>query len=182
MKTSEAIEKRRSIRKYQDKSISEDLVEKLINAARLAPSAYNGQPSRFLVIRDAKTKQMLKDSKIFKHDFVYDAPLIIVCCADPEVYPKERFEPVYSNSAEIGGDIGAVRDLALSSQNLVLLATELGLGTCYVGLVDRNRIKEIFDIPKNYVLPFVITVGYPDESPKPLARKNLEDFVLKHKK
>ncbi|MCX6794562.1 MAG: nitroreductase family protein [Candidatus Falkowbacteria bacterium] len=179
MRIGEIIKKRRSIRKYQDRNISESLVRKLINAARLAPSAYNGQPSKFLVVRDAKTKQILKDSKIFKHDFVYSAPLIIVCCADPEVYPKERFEPIYSNSSEIGGDIGAVRDLAISSQNLVLMATELGLGTCYVGLVDRRKIKEIFHIPQNYVLPFVITVGYPDENPKPLLRKNLEDFVLK---
>ena len=179
MKIGEIIEKRRSIRKYQDKSISEDLVGKLINAARLAPSAYNGQPSRFLVVRDEKTKQQLKDAKIFRQDFVYTAPLIIICCADPDVYPKERFEPTYSNAAEIGGDIGAVRDLSLSSQNLVLMATELGLGTCYVGLVDRNKIKEMFHIPENYVLPFVITVGYPDEEPKPLIRKNLEEFILK---
>jgi nitroreductase len=179
MRIGDIIQKRRSIRKYQNKDIPEDFIEKLIDAARLAPSAYNGQPSKFVVIRDKKIKQMLKDAQSFKHDFVYTAPLIIICCADPEVYPKERFEPTYSNAAEIGGDIGAVRDLSISSQNLVLMATELGLGTCYVGLVDRNKIKEILNIPKNYVLPFVITVGYPDETPGPLIRKDLTDFILK---
>lgn len=179
MNTETAIKDRRSIRKYQDKEIPEDLVKDILNAARLAPSAYNAQPSRFVVIQDKKTKETLKKSNIFKQPFVYSSPVIIVCLGDPEVYPKERLEPTYSNPKEIAGDIGAVRDVAISTQNLVLRATELGLGTCYIGLVDRDKVKDILDIPKNYVLPFAITVGYPDEQPEASARKNLDEIILK---
>jgi len=178
MDVKKAIKKRRSIRKYRDKKISNVLVKELINAARLAPSAYNAQPSRFFIVKSISVKQKLKENNIFKQDFVYTAPIIIVCCADQNVFPKERFEPIYSNPREIGGELGAVRDLSIATQNLVLRATELGLGTCYVGLVNRNKIKEILAIPKNCVVPFVITVGYPAEKPKPTPRKKLKEFVM----
>jgi nitroreductase len=177
MTVEQAIKNRRSIRKYQGIKVPSSLIKKLLTAAQLAPSAYNAQPSKFIVITDKKIRQKLQDNNIFKHSFVYSAPLLIICCANPEVYPKEKFEPVYSNSAEIGGDVGAVRDLSISTQNLVLMATELGLGTCYIGIVNRNKIKEILNIPKNYVLPFVITVGYPDEKPKPSSRKPLKEII-----
>jgi nitroreductase len=172
------IQKRRSIRKYQDKKVSDIIVRELIDAARLAPSAYNAQPSRFFVVKSFAIKQKLKDNKIFKQDFVYTAPIIIVCCADQSVFPRERFESVYSNPHEIGGKLGAVRDLSIATQNLVLMATELGLGTCYVGLVKRDKIKEILDIRKNFVVPFVITVGYPTEKPKPTPRNELGKLIL----
>ncbi|MFA5349096.1 MAG: nitroreductase family protein [Candidatus Paceibacterota bacterium] len=178
MDVNKTIETRRSIRKYQDKEISMDLIKDILNAARLAPSAYNAQPSRFIVIQDKKIKETLKENNVFKQPFVYNAPVIIICLGDPEVYPKERLEPIYSNPKEIAGDIGAVRDVAISAQNLVLRATELGLGTCYIGLVNRDRIKEILGIPDNYVLPFVITVGYPDEDPDPMPRKDMKDIII----
>lgn len=172
------IKKRRSIRKYQDKKVSNDLIKELINAAILAPSAYNAQPSRFFVVKDKSTKQKLKENNIFKQESVYTAPIIIVCCADQNVFPKERFEPVYSNPREIGGNLGAVRDLSIAAQNLVLMATELGLGTCYVGLVNRDKIKEILGISKDYVVPFVITIGYPAEEPKATFRNGFKNFLL----
>jgi len=174
------IEKRRSIRKYKDTKIPSSLVGELIKAARLAPSAYNAQPTKFVIIRTKETKEMLRKNNIFKQVFVYDSPLIIVCLGDPEVYPKERLEPTYSNPQEIAGDMGAVRDVSISAQNLVLRATELGLGTCYIGLVARKKIKEILDIPSNYVLPFVIIAGYPAEKPKATPRKSLKDFIIKN--
>lgn len=58
------------------------------------------------------------------------------------------------------------------------MATELGLGTCYIGLVNRDKIKEILDIPKNFIVPFVITVGYPAEKPKPTPRNKLKKIIL----
>src|SRR4030042_2412745 len=136
------IENRRSIRAYKSIEIPSSLVKELIRAARLAPSAYNAQPSRFVIIRKKENKEMLRKNNVFKQAFVYDSPLIIVCLGDPEVYPKERLESTYSNPQEIAGDMGAVRDVSISAQNLVLKATELGLGTCYIGLVARKKIKE----------------------------------------
>ena len=175
-----AIENRRSVRKYQDKKIPDSLVNELIEAARLAPSAYNAQPTRFVIIRSEEVKEKLKENKIFKQNFVYQAPIIIICCGDAEVYPKERLENTYSSPKEIAGEVGAVRDISIAAQNLVLRATELGLGTCYIGLVAREKAKDILDIPKNYVLPFVITVGYPAEEPKAMPRKNKKDLIIKN--
>lgn len=180
MQVEEAIKIRRSIRKYQAKAVPDNLIKELIEAARLAPSAYNAQPSRFFIIKDDTAKQKLKDNNIFKQPFIYNSPLIIICCADPDVYPKERFEPTYSKASEIGEKIGAVRDISFASQNLVLRATELGLGTCYIGLFNRDKIKakEVLNIPARYVLPFAILVGYPAEEPKPTPRKKIEEIIL----
>lgn len=177
MTVEEVIKNRRSIRQFRDQEVPEVLIRKLIDSARLAPSAYNAQPAKFVIIKDRSTKQKLKANSIFKHDFVYQAPLIIICCADPEVYPKERFDPVFSNASEIGGDIGAVRDLSISAQNLVLTADSLGLGSCYIGLIDRNKAKEVLGIPGNYVMPFALILGYPNEKPEAKPRKGIEEFI-----
>jgi nitroreductase len=123
------ITKRRSIRKYQAKKVSDVLIKELINAARLAPSGNNAQPARYFIVQDEKIKQKLKENKVFKQEFVYQAPVIIVCCGNPEVYPKEKLEPGFDDSFQIR----AVRDVSIAAQNLVLRATELGLGTCYIG-------------------------------------------------
>ena len=179
MDVKKAIKKRRSIRKYQDKVVPNVLIKELIKAARLAPSAYNAQPTKFVILKSKEIKEQLKESNVFKQDFVYEAPVIIVCCGDPEVYPKEKLESIYSNPAEIAGEVGAARDISIAVQNLVLRATELGLGTCYIGLVARGKIKEILGIPQNYVLPYVIILGYPAEEPKEKPRKNIEDLIIK---
>lgn len=174
------IEKRRSVRKFKDIKVPKSLIKELIEAARLAPSAWNAQPWRFVIIQKNAIKETLRKNNVFKQAFVYNAPLIIVCLGDPEVFPKERLEPIYSNSQEIAGDMGATRDVSISAQNLVLRATDLGLGTCYIGLVQRKRIKEILGIPDNYVLPFVIIAGYPAEKPQASSRKNLRDFIIEN--
>ncbi len=179
MNLKDAILKRRSIRKYKDKAVPNLLIKELLEVARMAPSAYNSQPSRFFIIKDKKIKKILRENNVFKQDFVYLAPVIIVCSADKDVFPKEKFEAVYSKSSEIGGEIGAVRDLSIACQNLVLRAVDLGLGTCYVGLVNRDKAKEILKIPKDFVLPFIITLGYPNEKPKEATRKPLSKFIIK---
>ena len=167
------------MRKYQDKRVSDILVKELIEAARLAPSAYNAQPSKFIILRNKEIKEKLRRNNVFKQAFVYNSPLIIVCLGDPEVYPEKRLESIYGSPQEIAGNIGAVRDVSIGAQNLVLRAMELGLGTCYIGLVARDKIKEILGIPSNYILPFVIMAGYPAEKPNPTPRKDLKDFIIK---
>jgi nitroreductase len=177
MDTEIIIKKRVSVRKFQKKAVPTALVNKIMEAARLAPSAYNAQPWRFVVVSSLQVKQILRENNIFKQSFVCEAPLIIVCSADPDVFPKERFESTYSDATEIGGNIGAVRDLSISAQNLVLAAYNNGLGACYIGLLDRKKIKELLNIPKNYVIPFVIILGYPAEKPGHTARKELKGIM-----
>ncbi|MFA7653597.1 MAG: nitroreductase family protein [Candidatus Magasanikbacteria bacterium] len=167
-----AIAQRRSIRKYQDKEVPNDLIEEIIDAARLAPSGKNSQPWRFYIVKDRKIKNEFKANKIFTRDFVYNSPAFIICCADPNVYQHHPEE--FDNQ----NDIRANRDLAIASAFLILRATELGLGTCYIGSVNRDKIKNILNIPSSYLVPYVITVGYPNENPQPTPRKKLEEIVL----
>lgn len=174
MEVKEAIEKRRSIRKYKDKEIPEELIKELIEAARLAPSGNNAQPWKFQIVRDKETKEKLKEIGVFKQNFVYMAPIIIVCCADPEAYPKAEFDPDFDDPYEIR----AMRDLSIASQNLVLRATELGLGTCYVGWANKEKIKITLGLPKKYNVLYVITVGYPDEQSTPRSRKDINEIII----
>jgi nitroreductase len=175
MDIEEVIKKRRSIRKFLAKDVPDSLINELIEAARLAPSSHNAQPWKFLVLKDKETKDKLKDNAIFKHSFVYESPLIIICCADPDLSAKPS-DSIFSDM-DASGKAG--RDLAFACQNLVLRATGLGLGTCYIGMINREKIKNILNIPQNYILPFVIIAGYPAEEPKPTPRKSTDEIVLK---
>jgi len=172
MKVENAIKSRRSIRKFKDKEMSDALINKLIESARLAPSSHNAQPWKFYIVKNKEVKEKLKENNIFRHPFVYKSSCIIVCCADPDLSAKPS-DSIFSDQ-DLAGKAG--RDLAFASQNLVLQATELGLGTCYIGMLDRKKIKDILGIPQNYILPFVIIVGYPDEKPSQTPRKKVEDI------
>lgn len=173
MEVIEAIRKRRSIRKYADKPVPQEIINELIEAARLAPSGNNVQPWRFYIIKD---KKILTENKVFHQDFVYKAPLIIVCCSDPQ-----GFAELYKVSKDLDERdpvLRAWRDLSLACENMVLRATELGLGTCFVGWIKRDEIKKILNIPENYVLAYVIAMGYPAEEPKHKEKKTRDEIVL----
>lgn len=171
MNVKEAINSRKSIRKYQDKQISEEIINELLDAARKAPSAKNVQSHKYFIVKDKETKDKLIEHKVFKRSFVNDAPLVIICCADPSQYPESiDIDESPLNYAYI--------DLSIAASFLVLRATELGLGTVFVAWIYRDKIKEILNIPKNYIIPFVIPVGYPAEDPSPKPRKNLNEIIL----
>lgn len=173
MDTKEAIIKRRSIRKYQEKNVSDSIVEEVVNAARLAPSGHNVQPWRFFVVKDEATRNRLKEAGAVAQAFVTKAPVLIVCCGDPFAY-KNTKDPVGSDDSP---EIKTYRDVSIASAFLVLRATELGLGTCYVGWRHKEKIKEILDIPKNFVVPFVITLGYPAEKPFAEDRNKISEIL-----
>jgi nitroreductase len=173
MDVKDAIKKRKSIRKYSDKAVTNDLINELIESLRLSPSAYNAQPWKYKIINDKKTIEKLREEQVFKNEFVYTAPLIIVCCGDINMYPEIAKES-FDLKKLCYGDIG------ISTQNMVLRATELGLGTCYVGLINRKKLKNILNIPENYIIPYIITIGNVDasETPRSPGRKNKEDIIF----
>lgn len=174
MEVKEAIEKRRSIRRYQDKEISDEIIDELIEAARLAPSGNNVQPWKFKIIKDKKIVEKLKKEDIFKQDFVYTAPLIIVCCADPDLYSTDKSVPGFDDPNELR----AIRDLSIASQNMVLRAVELGLGSCYIGWMEKEKIKQVLGIPMKYVAPYSICFGYPGEEGKIKEKNSKEEILL----
>jgi nitroreductase len=170
MEIKEAIEKRRSIRKYLDKEISRDVVDELIEAARLAPSARNSQTWKFKIVEDKKVISNLKEAGAFHQDFVYRAPLIIICCADPNAYPVK--------SSIISATERVITDLAIASEHIVLRAVELGLGSCYIGLLDEKKLKKELEIPEDYVLHYALAIGYPDGEGSVTDRKSREEILI----
>ncbi|MFH7881030.1 MAG: nitroreductase family protein [Candidatus Aenigmatarchaeota archaeon] len=154
MNVFEAIEKRRSIRKYQNKDVDDNYIGLLLWAACQAPSAGNLQEWRFVVVRNRKTKEILYKA-CYEQDHVKNAPVLIVVGADTEIQSMrygERGELVY-----------CLEDCAAAIENMLLAATALGLGTCWVGAFDEKEVKFAVGFP-NYIRPIaIITVGYPAE-------------------
>ena len=194
MDVKEAIATRRSVRKYDEKQVTGGTVRELLDAARLAPSGCNAQPWRFYVVNSAKTMKVLRDKRAFKQKFVYKAPLVLVCCGDPKAYQgkyggeyqvKDGSVPEKTADREkmfamVKGRemIRAIRDVSIASAFVVLRATELGLGTTCVGLINEATLKEVLAIPDDFVVPFVITAGYYTEKAVEKQVNNLEDIVI----
>ncbi len=199
--TKEAIKNRRSIRKFKSDPVKEEDLMELIDAARLAPSGCNAQPWRFKIVRDDETKQKLADAA-HKQKFIAKAPVVLVCCADIRGY----LEGTVSGIQDLG-KIGAVEDriveilnksadqmkttmsidtfgpkiaanVVIAIEHIVLRAMDFGLGTCWIRLLEEDKVKEIFNWDDNISVVAMLPIGYPDESPKPRKRLNLEEILM----
>lgn len=140
----EAIQERRSIRAYMDKPVPREIMEKILEAARLAPSARNSEPWHFIAVTSKEKRQVLSKGRFAK--FVAQAPLVIVACGDKKASPKWH-----------------TIDVALAVENMILTATSEGLGTCCVGSFDQKDVKSALGIPENFEVLVMLTVGYPGQ-------------------
>jgi nitroreductase len=167
MELIDAIMGRRSIRKYQDREVEDDKILKMLDAARWAPSAGNTQTWRFYVVRNREMKQRLSRAALGQRH-VRDAPVVIVVGYD--------MQEMYSAYRERGVNLYAIQDAAAATQNMLLRAYDLGLGTCWVGAFDETEVSKILSLPK-YIRPVaIIAVGYPAER-EVSTRKPLERIV-----
>jgi len=162
----EAIKKRRSVRAYSERAVEEDKLLKILEAARLAPSASNRQEWRFVVVKDKKTRQELcaaaKGQK-----FVAEAPIVIACCAET------------NNHTMTCGQASYPIDIAIAIDHMTLAATELGLGSCWVGAFYEEEARKILDISKEIRIVELLTLGYPKEDTVPVKeRLALKDIVF----
>jgi nitroreductase len=137
----EAIEKRKSVRSYQPTPIPKETITKLLEAARIAPSASNVQPWHFIIVTDAEQRKALSKGAFAK--FLADAPLVIVGCGDTKASP----------------DWYAV-DTSLALENIALAATAEGLGTCFVGSFKEENLKHVLKLPANLSVIAMLAVGY----------------------
>ena len=160
----EAIKKRRSIRKYKDKEVEEEKILKILESARLAPSAKNLQEWRFIVVRDKEKRKKLSEAAR-NQKFVEEAPVVIVCCAETDEYRMTC------------GQLSYPIDVAIAVEHMVLTAVEEGLGTCWIGAFYEDKVKEILNIPEEIKVVELLTLGYPDEEPPSRSRLSLEDIV-----
>lgn len=160
----EAISKRRSIRKYKTTAVEEEKLDKILEAARIAPSAGNRQEWKFMVVKDEDTREKLikaaNDQK-----FVGEAPVTIVAISTESERVMPCGQPAYTV------------DLSIAVSFMILEATELGLGTCWLGAYSEEEVKKILDIPEDIRVPAMFTLGYADEDPGPRPRKKLSEII-----
>lgn len=168
MEIFEAIKQRRSIRAYKREDVSEGEVKKLIDAARLAPSAGNIQPWEFVIIKDAEIKKKLATAAL-DQTFIKEASVVIVVCAD-----EARSSRRYGNR---GATLYCLQDTAAAIQNILLAAHALGLGTCWVGAFREELVKKALNTPLNMRPVAIIPVGHAAEKPRAPSRRVLEEIV-----
>jgi nitroreductase len=168
MELSEAIKGRRSVRAFKPQDVPEEMVERLIDAARHAPSAGNIQPWEFVIARKLETKQKLSRAA-FNQAFVEEAPVVIVVCAD-----EIRSSMGYGSRGET---LYCLQDTAAATQNILLTAYSLGLGTCWVGAFNENEAKKALKAPEGIRPVAMIPVGYPNKSPSQRGRRPVKQIV-----
>jgi nitroreductase len=156
------LKSRRSIRSYQDKPIPQDLILQILEAGRWAPTGANLQPWHFIVVTDAETRKRIGEVArffFFKSSHVKNAPVILVLGFETRKGKYGRY------------------DATLAGGNMIMIATALGLGTCWIGAFDEARVKEILEIPKNIEVIALITLGYSNEKAETPPRIELEKIV-----
>jgi nitroreductase len=164
MNFTEVIGKRRSIRKYKSIPINEEDLKTILEAARLAPSWANRQCWKYVIVTDQSTKEKLagEDRK-----WISEAPVIIAACADPTASGHKPGMDYYT------------LDIGISMEHLVLAATNLGLGTCWIGAFDESQAKEALGVPEGIRVVAFTPLGYPAEKKgNVFDRKPLGDIVF----
>jgi len=156
----EAIKTRRSIRKYKPIPIPDEKLKKILEAARLAPSAANRQPWGFVVVRDAERKKALAEAAN-NQKFLADAAVIVAAVGDPEI-SKKWFE----------------KDVMIAVEHLALSAAALGYGTCWIGAFNKAKVKSLLRIPERVSVVVLLPIGVPDETPLTKLRKEFSDIFF----
>ena len=159
------IRKRFSVRAYSSDPVEDEKLARILEVARLAPTAANRQPFRLIVVHTEGREDELR--RIYNKDWFVQAPLVICACGVPE----ERWV------GEDGVDYLGV-DIAIVMDHLILAATDEGLGTCWIGAFNKDVAREVLHIPED-IQPIVFTpLGYPAETAGPKVRRPQEDLIL----
>lgn len=165
----DAIAGRRSIRNFKKQGLPEDAIEKIVDAARLAPSAGNAQPYEFVVAQEEKTRQRLSQAAYNQSD-LQEAPVVIVVCAD-----EKRASQSYGDR---GKNLYCIQDTAAAVQNM-LTAYAMGFGTCWIGAFKEDEVKKVINAPKEIRPVAMIPIGYPNESPSARPRRPANELIHK---
>lgn len=147
---------RRTIRQFKPKLLSRKILQPLINAARLAPSAANTQPLEFIVVDEEGIKKQIFSC------------LRWAAYIAPEGDPKPGHEPVAYVITLVNTNIkdkGFERDAGAAIENMILAAWEKGIGSCWIQSIDRSKVHDILNIPEDYKIDSILALGYPDEEP-----------------
>lgn len=162
------LQERRSIRAYKDTPVEEEKLLKVLEAARISPSAGNRQEWKFIVVRDKETIKKLSVAARNQH-FVAEAPVVLVACGtEPE-------------KVMACGQSAYTVDLSVAMSYMILEAAEQGLGTCWLGAFFEDQVKTVLDIPENIRVVAMTPMGYAAEKRGMTARKKLEEIICYEK-
>ncbi|HUU54051.1 MAG TPA: nitroreductase family protein [Armatimonadota bacterium] len=160
---------RRSVRHYRPDPIPQEVLDRVLDAARIAPSGSNRQPTRLIVVTDPKIKEQLVP---LCHDqaFIATAPVVVVACG----------RDLHYNRGEWMGDYAMIVDVSIAVDHLTLAARAEGLGTCWIGSFSNAKLKEFFGLPDDVNVVALTPLGYPEGDPftDPEGRLPLEEFVM----
>lgn len=203
MEVLKAIQTRRSIRKFKTDSVPNELISELIEAGRLAPSGTNLQPTRYIVIKSEEARSKLKECSPLP--FVSNAPVVIACCIDTQSITStgDRIKELREAEAFVGTplekenkdsseynknrqamDIAAIKsyltlNAAIALDHITLRAVDLGLGSCWVMMFDKEKAKNLLELDDRYEVVALLPVGYPDQDPKQRPRLTTDEVLLK---
>jgi len=163
-----AISQRRSVRAYKAVEVEEEKLKKILEAARLSPSASNRQDWKFIVVKNKETKKKLAKAA-FGQSFIGEAPVVIVACGTEPKAIMACGQPAYTV------------DVSIACTFMILLAHELGFGTCWIGAFKEDEVKKILKIPESVRVVAMIPLGYPDEDPSQRSRKGLDQIICSEK-
>jgi len=165
---SSIIKKRRSVRKYLKKEVPNDLIEKILESSKYAPSAGNYQPWEFIVVKDEDTKKDLVAAS-YNQNWMLEAPVFIVACVNTRLAAA-----VYG---ERGARLYGVQAVAAAIENMLLTAESLDLATCWVGAFSEVVVARVLECPE-YARPCaIITLGYTAEEPKMPPKQSIQEYV-----
>jgi nitroreductase len=168
MDVSTAIRQRSSVRAYKATDVEEDKLKKILEAARLSPSASNRQEWKFIVVKDKETRKRLAKAA-FGQSFIAEAPIVIVACGTETKSMMACGQPAYTV------------DVSIACAFMILQACELGLGTCWIGSFKEDETKKILNVPEQVRVVAMTPVGYLDEPRSDKFRKSLNQIVCYEK-
>lgn len=164
------IRTRRSIRSFKPDPIPPDVLERILDAARIAPSGSNRQPWLFILVDDPDTKRRLAEC-CSRQMFIAEAPVVVVVCG---------FN-IHYNRGGYMGDLSMLVDCSIATTHLILAARAEGVGSCWIGAFDNNCVKKLLGIPEDVNVVAVVPLGYPKDDAfvdvSVESRKSLSDIV-----
>ncbi len=185
----EAIERRRSIRKFKSDPVPDEIITRILEAARLAPSGNNRQPWRFQVVKEGALKKRLIEEATFGNEALVNAPVIIACGSEMLAFVKGHpLSPPgaqwYSAESEDPEETrkfipDAHMYTAIAITHMTLMATALGLGTCWVQRIKHGQAARVLGWPRRIPVLTFLALGYPNEDPPPRPRVPLDTIILK---
>jgi nitroreductase len=162
----DVIKNRYSVRGYKDKAVEKEKLDKVLEAGRLAPTGVNYQAFKIFVIDTKKHKEALK--KIYNQDWFSQAPLVL-CIA---IAPSKSWTRPWD-----GKNIGDI-DATIVMDHMILAATDLGLGTCYIAAFKKNSAIEFLELGEEYEPVLFTPLGYPDDEGRNTSRKTIDELVV----